>query len=95
MSPYEKNIEIWKELWQVIERSDVIVQIIDCRDPLFYRNKDLENVVLENQEKSIALLINKSDLVDENLVNAWKKHFEEEGTKVMFFSGAMSGDNDV
>lgn len=37
ITPYEKNIEVWKQLWRVIERSDIVVQIVDGRDPLFYR----------------------------------------------------------
>ena len=58
------------------------MQIIDSRDPLFYRNKDLEKFVSESGEKANALLINKSDLVEENLQDVWKKYFEEEGTNI-------------
>ena len=27
MTPYEKNIEFWRQLWRVIEKSDVVVQL--------------------------------------------------------------------
>jgi len=36
-TPYEKNLDFWRQLWRVIERSDVVVQIVDARDPLLYR----------------------------------------------------------
>jgi large subunit GTPase 1 len=36
ITPYEKNIEVWRQLWRVIEKSDIIVQIVDGRDPLFF-----------------------------------------------------------
>lgn len=36
VSPYEKNFEVWRQLWRVVERSHLIIQIVDCRDPLFY-----------------------------------------------------------
>lgn len=27
ITPYEKNIEVWKQLWRVIEKSDIVVQV--------------------------------------------------------------------
>jgi hypothetical protein len=43
MTPFEKNLEVWRQLWRVLERSDVVVQVVDARDPLFYRSEDLES----------------------------------------------------
>lgn len=37
MTPFEKNIEVWKQLWRVVERANILIQIVDARDPLFYR----------------------------------------------------------
>ena len=42
LTPFEKNLEIWRQLWRVCERSDIVVQVVDARDPLFYRCPDLE-----------------------------------------------------
>ena len=25
LTPYEKNIEVWKQLWRVVEKSDILV----------------------------------------------------------------------
>jgi large subunit GTPase 1 len=27
VTPYEKNIEIWRQLWMAIEKSDILVQV--------------------------------------------------------------------
>jgi hypothetical protein len=27
MTPFEKNIEVWRQLWRVIEKSDIVVQV--------------------------------------------------------------------
>jgi hypothetical protein len=35
-TPFEKNIEVWRQLWRVIEKSDIVVQIVDARNPLLY-----------------------------------------------------------
>lgn len=47
LTPYEKNIEVWRQLWRVIERSDLVLQIVDGRSPMFFRCIDLEKYVKE------------------------------------------------
>lgn len=47
LTPYEKNLEFWRQLWRVVERSDVVVQIVDARNPLLFRCADLEAYVRE------------------------------------------------
>ncbi len=41
ITPFEKNIEVWKQLWRVIEKSDVLMQIVDARNPDFFYASDL------------------------------------------------------
>jgi large subunit GTPase 1 len=36
VTPFEKNIEVWRQLWRVLERSDLVCQIVDARNPLLY-----------------------------------------------------------
>lgn len=36
---------MWRQLWRVIERSDIILHILDARDPLAFRSIDLEDYV--------------------------------------------------
>ncbi len=37
VTPYEKNMEVWRQLWRVVERSDLLIQIVDARHPLLFR----------------------------------------------------------
>lgn len=30
LTPFEKNLEVWRQLWRVVERSEVVVQVIFC-----------------------------------------------------------------
>src|SRR5690606_11319088 len=61
MTPFERNLEVWRQLWRVIERSDVIVQIVDARNPLMFRSEDLEVYVKDvDPKKHNLLLINKA-----------------------------------
>lgn len=74
LTPFEKNIEVWRQLWRVLERSHLVVQIVDARNPLNFRCEDLESYVLDvegpegeqgtgNRLRRNLLLINKSDLL--------------------------------
>lgn len=86
MTPFEKNLEFWRQLWRVIEkrsvpplcpsmersvsssRSDMIVQIVDARNPLLFRCEDLESYVRElspNNKKLNVILVNKADLLND------------------------------
>ena len=68
LTPYERNPEVWRQLWRVIEKSDIVVQIVDGRDPLFFRCTDLEQYVKEvDPNKENILLINKADFLNESI----------------------------
>lgn len=87
LTPFEKNLEFWRQLWRVIERSDVIVQIVDARNPLLFRCEDLEKYVKEvDGNKMNVILINKSDFLTEEQRQIWADYFTVQNIKVAFFS---------
>jgi large subunit GTPase 1 len=89
VTPYEKNIEVWRQLWRVIERSHVVVQIVDARNPLLFRSLDLEKYVKQvDENKRNILLINKADLLSDKQRFKWAKYFRSNGIKALFFSAA-------
>mmetsp|Transcript_6840 Transcript_6840/g.18505 ORF Transcript_6840/g.18505 Transcript_6840/m.18505 type:complete len:705 (-) Transcript_6840:108-2222(-) len=45
LTPFERNLEVWRQLWRVLERSDLVVQIVDARNPLFFKCDDLDHYV--------------------------------------------------
>jgi large subunit GTPase 1 len=75
LTPFERNLSIWRQLWRTLERSRLVVQIVDARNPLGFRCEDLETYVHEVQsgpedadaaeaeERKNLLLINKADLL--------------------------------
>jgi len=87
LTPFEKNLEIWKQLWRTCELADCVAQIVDARDPMFYRCEDLERYVRElNPGKNCVMVLNKADLLHEELRSAWADVFDEIGIKYLFFS---------
>lgn len=93
LTPYEKNLEFWRQLWRVVERSDVIVQIVDARNPLLFRCEDLEAYVKEVDSKKMNLiLINKADFLTEEQRQAWAKYFTDINLRVAFFSATLAAE---
>ena len=87
VTPYEKNLEFWRQLWRVIERSDLVVQIVDCRHPLMFRSPDLEKYVKEvSPLKQNLLLVNKADYLTLQQRKIWAEYFNRENIKFAFFS---------
>lgn len=75
----------YRELAEVIEASDVILEVLDARDPLGTRCADIEKMVLKaGPEKHLVLLLNKIDLVPRDSVEKWLKYFREELPAVAF-----------
>lgn len=87
LTPFERNLEFWRQLWRVIERSDIVVQIVDARHPLLFRCLDLESYVKEvSRHKVNMLLVNKADLLTRGQRQVWAKYFEKEGLRAVFWS---------
>ncbi|XP_049944761.1 large subunit GTPase 1 homolog isoform X1 [Schistocerca serialis cubense] len=94
LTPYEKNLEFWRQLWRVVERSDVVVQILDARNPLLYRCRDLERYVSEQAggHKLNVLLLNKADLLQPRQRAAWGRYFRQQGVLAAFFSATRASE---
>ncbi|XP_077964439.1 large subunit GTPase 1 homolog [Gasterosteus aculeatus] len=93
LTPFERNLEFWRQLWRVIERSDVVVQIVDARNPLLFRCVDLEAYVKEVSEHKVnMLLVNKADLLTREQRRVWARHFQKEGLRAVFWSALAESD---
>ncbi|KAG5518958.1 hypothetical protein PMAC_002489 [Pneumocystis sp. 'macacae'] len=88
LTPFERNIEVWRQLWRVIEKCDLIVQIVDARNPLLFRSNDLERYVGEMNKKNF-LLINKADLMTLKQRKYWADCFKMKGISYAFFSALL------
>ncbi len=91
MTPFERNLEVWRQLWRVIERSDLIVQIVDARNPLLFRSEDLERYVKAvDPRKENLLLVNKADMLTLEQRKVWAEYFETAGVTYKFFSASLA-----
>ncbi|XP_055539613.1 guanine nucleotide-binding protein-like 1 [Wyeomyia smithii] len=73
----ELNLETWRQLWRVLELSDIVLVIVDARFPALMFPPSFYNYVTEDIGKGMILVINKIDLVEPEAVLAWKRYFQE------------------
>ncbi|DBA95930.1 hypothetical protein WJX77_005491 [Trebouxia sp. C0004] len=94
LTPFEKNLEVWRQLWRVLERSDIVVQVLDARDPLRYRSEDLESYSVQlHPTKGSVLLLNKADLLPAALRSAWADYFDQAAVEYVFWSAKAGIDS--
>lgn len=95
LTPFEKNLEIWRQLWRVIERSDIVVQILDCRNPLLYLSHDLIKYVDEEfkGKKINLILLNKADYLTKEQRQMWATYFNNLKIRFIFFSALYESDD--
>ncbi|XP_038881767.1 GTPase LSG1-2 isoform X2 [Benincasa hispida] len=87
LTPFEKNLDIWRQLWRVVERCDLLVMVVDARDPLFYRCPDLEAYAREvDHHKRTMLLVNKADLLPYSVRKKWAEFFSQHEILYLFWS---------
>ena len=91
LTPFEKNLEVWRQLWRVLERAQLIVQIVDARNPLLFYSEDLARYVHEvDPKKRTILLINKADLLTDAQRRSWAAYLAERGIEFVFWSAAAA-----
>lgn len=88
LSYFEHNLNVWRQLWRVVEVSDVILFVADVRCPVLHFPPSLFEYVTKVWKTPFVLVLNKMDLVDKETFNAWTEYFKKrfEGIQVVGIS---------
>ncbi|MEM2993975.1 MAG: GTPase [Candidatus Nitrosocaldus sp.] len=85
------RIARWDQIKRMIDRVDIVVEVIDAREPEYTRSRRLEEYVLK-KGKALIITLNKCDLVPEHTAKGWEKRFSAEGlTCICTSSKSMDG----
>lgn len=76
---------IWNELYKVVDSSDVLLQVLDARDPMGTRSPYLEKFLkAEKPHKHLIFILNKVDLVPTWVTQRWVAILSKEYPTVAF-----------
>ncbi|MEZ0247696.1 MAG: GTPase, partial [Thermoproteus sp.] len=70
---------------RVVEDSDIVLEVLDARDPLATRNVDVEKLA-KALGKRVIVALNKADLIPFEIGLKWKEWFEAQGAPAVFLS---------
>lgn len=76
---------IWNELYKVIDSADVLLQVLDARDPIGTRSKYIEEFLRkEKKHKHLFFILNKVDLVPIWVTQRWVAILSSEYPTIAF-----------
>ena len=71
LSRYERNLEVWRQLWRTLEVSDALLLIVDARTPLLSFPAPLYEEAVRRGTLPMVCLLNKADLLPPAVADAW------------------------
>lgn len=71
----KEGSNFWRQVNSVINDADVILHILDARDPEATRCKAIEKAVNSRDDKKLVLVLNKIDLIPAEAAKAWLKFY--------------------
>ncbi|MHA1506734.1 MAG: GTPase [Candidatus Asgardarchaeia archaeon] len=83
-----------KIVYKVIREGDVLIEVLDSRDPEMFRNKRIEKLVSRNR-KPLILVLNKIDLIPRRVALEWKEILQKEYPTVLFSARFGKGASDL
>ncbi|KAK0395492.1 hypothetical protein QR680_001305 [Steinernema hermaphroditum] len=80
----DKSVKAYaSEVRKLIESADIIIEVLDARDPLGSRSKAVEESVLKSG-KRLVLLLNKIDLIPKANVKEWLLYLRKQFPTIAF-----------
>lgn len=68
----------------VVDASDVVLYVLDARDPEGTRSREVEQAVLANPEKRLLFVLNRTDLIPGKALKKWQAHLGQSFPTIPF-----------
>ncbi|TFK56636.1 P-loop containing nucleoside triphosphate hydrolase protein [Heliocybe sulcata] len=81
---FERNLEVWRQLWRVTELSQILLVLLDCRCPLLHFPPSLSKYLEDyssgqsrSTSKKVLLVLTKVDISGGARANAWEAYLRQ------------------
>lgn len=93
----KQKTQYMRELREVVEMADVLLEVLDARDPEGCRAHELEQMVLNHPsgKKRLVLVLNKIDLVPTKITQLWIKELSKEFPTIAFKATTQKQKNNL
>ncbi|KAI0446506.1 NGP1NT domain-containing protein [Xylaria telfairii] len=82
---------IWNEMHKVLDSSDVVLHILDARNPEGTRCRAVERYIkMEASHKHLVFVLNKVDLIPTSVAAAWVRHLSKEVPTICFHASVTN-----
>lgn len=80
-----------RELKKVVDTADVLLQVLDARDPVGTRiSPAVENAILSRTDKRMVLVLNKIDLVPKEVIGSWLTYLRKSHPTIALQANRMT-----
>jgi nuclear GTP-binding protein len=82
LSAAEGIVRNMSRLWEVINNvildANLILEVLDARDPMGTRSLQIERMIINHPDKKLILILNKIDLIPRDITLKWQKILEQD-----------------
>lgn len=75
-SLFERNVQVYRQLWRVMDRSQIVLVLLDSRCPLLHLPAALERYLQRFARRRVILVLTKRDIVGNEVAQGWKDYLE-------------------
>ncbi|MCE4614664.1 MAG: GTPase RsgA [Desulfurococcales archaeon] len=79
------DLASWRLLARTINKTDIVIEVLDIRDPLSTYSKRVEEMI-DALGKKLVIVLNKSDLVPRDVAEEWVYQFRKAGYDAFYMS---------
>jgi ribosome biogenesis GTPase A len=77
LNHFEHNLHVWRQLWRVVDISDILVLVADARHPQFHVPPSLYDYIVHQCRKPMLCVLNKIDFISSANLAAWIADFKQ------------------
>lgn len=76
LNMYERNLDVWRQLWRTVEASEVVLLVADARYPILHLPISLLHYIALEEKKPCIIVLNKIDLIPTATLSRWEEFLQ-------------------